>query len=754
MPTRAQLESALRNADAAGDTAAAKQLANALKGGQYSVVAAPSAAPAAEPEQQVGAEEPGLIERAIRLPETAARALVEDGGAARGAGLGARSTVEGLASLPVAVADLARAGMNELGSIYHRITGQEDFDYLPRSYQETLSSGLTDAGLPTPETGAEQLLDAATRGVAAAPTGIGVGRVLAGSASPTAAQIGGVLRSSPGAQAAAGGSAGVSSELARQADVGPEGQQIAGLVGGLAGGVAAGRIDPRAPQASLPAGSATTAPQAAGLREAAAQAETTAQQGAQRIGLDWSGLDDALKERLARNAQQALATNSDLPPEAVARASIYESLGIRPTRALITRTFEDALNEQNLLTEAEGQALRNVYVQNNQAIRQQIRDLVPGGAQAVDAPTFGQQFRQSVERGERTAQQLSNRAHNLAEAAEGGNQTTIQPVVNYLQENGPMLGSMEKTRPVVAYLRQIGAIADDNMESTPGGKGYRAMPITLKELGRMREIVNRSWRSAVNSGDEAAAAPLNDLRSIINAAEEGAGGELYKAYRTLRTAKGGAYENNPLIDKLISDQRGYRGTDLIEDSQVFDKAILGSSPEQFGRTWPRLSMEARALTRNQVARYIEDRAFSNMGTNEAGDVVASAAKVNQALQQIGPQKLETIFGPERAARLDRLNKAVREISNPPRGTVPQGAAPKLSYLYRNTLNILGLVGRIPGINVVIDVAERRASSAANNAAVQRAIVPMAPRSAQAQAQNYLDAIPPSLAAILAEQGGR
>ena len=35
MPTRERLESALRNAHGAGDTAAAKQLANALKAGQF-----------------------------------------------------------------------------------------------------------------------------------------------------------------------------------------------------------------------------------------------------------------------------------------------------------------------------------------------------------------------------------------------------------------------------------------------------------------------------------------------------------------------------------------------------------------------------------------------------------------------------------------------------------------------------------------------------------------------------------------------
>lgn len=674
--------------------------------------------------ESVGDDGPGLIEKTIRLPETAARWLVKDGGAARGTGLGARSTVEGLASLPLAVADLARAGVNELGSIYHRITGQEDFDYLPRSYQETLSSGLTDAGLPTPETGPERLLDAATRGVAAAPAGIGVGRVLAGSASPTAAQVGGVLRSSPGAQAVAGGSAGASSELARQAGVGPEGQQIAGLVGGVAGGVAAGRIDPRTPQASLPAGSATTAPQAAGLREAPSP-EVIAQQGAQRIGLDWSRLDAALRGRLERNAYQALATNSDLPPEALARASLYESLGIKPTRALITRTFEDALNEQNLLTEPEGQALRNIYIQNNQAIRSQIQQLRPGGTQPMGEQAFGERFRAPLAAGERRVQDQANAAYRAAEAAEGGNQTTVQPVINYLQENAPLMGSMEKTRPVVAYMRQIGAISDENMKDIAGGKGYQAMDISLKELAGLRDVVNRSWKSAVNSGDDAAAAPLNTIRSMINEAEQAAGGKLYQAYRLLRVAKGNRFENNPLIDKLLSDQKGYRNTPLIEDSQVFDKAVLGSSPEQLSKVWPRLLPKARDLTRAQLAKYVEDQTFGNMGMNEAGDVVASAAKLNRVLDKIGPEKLQLIYGTKKAERLANLNKSVREISNPPRGTVPQGSAPKLTYLYRNTLSILGAAGKIPGLNVIVDVAEKRAATAAARTATERAINPLA-----------------------------
>jgi hypothetical protein len=113
-----------------------------------------------------------------------------------------------------------------------------------------------------------------------------------------------------------------------------------------------------------------------------------------------------------------------------------------------------------------------------------------------------------------------------------------------------------------------------------------------------------------------------------------------------------------------------------------------------------------------------------MGTNEQGDVVASAAKLNQALNQFGPEKLRTIYGADTSRMLRRLNTAVREISSPPRGTVPQGSAPKLQFLYRNTIKLLGLASKVPGLNVVVDVAERRAADAATRAAAASAAEPL------------------------------
>lgn len=179
--------------------------------------------------------------------------------AKRGIGLGLRSTAEGLAGLPLAVADLAAYPVNAAS---RAISGN---DLIP-SYQQTFSQGLTAAGLPVPETGAERVLDAATRGVASIPSGLGAGNILAQSPNAVRAGVGNLLLASPGAQAVAAGSAGASGQLAEEAGATPNQRMMAELAGGLVGGTAASMLSPRGPatlESTLPAGSRTAGPQSA-----------------------------------------------------------------------------------------------------------------------------------------------------------------------------------------------------------------------------------------------------------------------------------------------------------------------------------------------------------------------------------------------------------------------------------------------------------------------------------------------------------
>src|SRR5690606_11726335 len=148
----------------------------------------------------------------------------------------------------------------------------------------------------------------------------------------------------------------------------------------------------------------------------------------------------------------------------------------------------------------------------------------------------------------------------------------------------------------------------------------------------------------------------------------------------------------------------------------------------FAKVWPRLTAKAKDLTRTQVARHIEEKTYSGMATNEQGDVVASAAKLTQSLKAINPQKLELIYGRDKAEALNRLSTAVREISSPPKGTAPQGSAPKLVFRMNLLMKGLGMATRIPLAGDVAKAAgaavEKGARIRANEAAANAAITPL------------------------------
>lgn len=714
MATREQLERALRNADAAGDADAARALAGELRNVMQ------SGGRAAGQDAGDFAGLPGVDEQPAPAPAAAPeRTALET--VDRYAGLVNRGIVGAPLELGAMVADAAAYPVNRIAEA---VSGRE----LIPSYQQSLDDGL-DSVFPEPETAGERVVTATAGGVSGAGTGVALARQAAQSARPVVAAVGRSLAQNPLTQLVSGGSAGTGGQVAAEVSDNPLVQLAGTVAGGFAGGAA-----------SMPRRAATpsqridpTVGDLGGARAQAEMIERSAQDAAQKIGIDWGAIDDALKASIRSNIARAQQT-SDIPPEAAARAALYESLNLTSTRGMATRQLGDARNEQILMQQPEGGALRDTYAQNNEAIRQNIRSLAPEGVAAADAPTFGQQFRAPIAEGERRAQKLTNAAYRRAEEAEGGNLTTVQPLVDHLQQNLPMLEATDAAKPVIAYLRQSGIISPQNMDAiaTPGatfpvGVGFNAANLNLRELAGLRRVVNQVWSGATKRGDDLAAHQLNQMRGFIDEAEGAAGGDLYNAYRKLRRGKAERYEDNPLIDKLISDQKGYRGTDLIEDSQVFDKAVLSSTTEQFGKVWPRLTPKAKDLTRAQVAKYIEERAFSNMGTNEGGDIVASAAKLNQAISSINPQKLDLIFGKEKSRQLNSLNTALREISNPVRGSVPSGSAPMLDHLARGIFSVLR------GVPLIGDTVVKQAgdvmTSRRNAAAVNEAL-DFIPRNAQ------------------------
>lgn len=433
------------------------------------------------------------------------------------------------------------------------------------------------------------------------------------------------------------------------------------------------------------------------------------------LGLQYRDLPAELQQRIQMEVINAQNIGSDMPVEALVRKALYESQGLKPTKAMITRSQGDALTEQNLLTEPEGLPLQNIYADNNRAVRERIRSLAPEGVQPVEGPEFGAQLRMDIRGQERAAQREVGSMYTAAKEAEGANLADVTDLANFISKNKSRLAaSGDQGKFVLAHLQEMDTVDKELATALKGGKASATVAqMPLEQLTDLRAVVNQAWRDAPDANSKSV---LDSMRQILNKAEWQAGGQQFKLAREARQAKGNKYENNPLVDQLISKKKGYNA-DLIEDSQVFDRAILGSTPEQFSKAWNAVGDDkTKDLTRAQVADWIEGQVYGGQAMNQT-DVIASSAKLSQSLKKLGPQKLRAIYGDKTASELKLLQKSLQEISNPPKGTVPQGSAPKLSFLSRQ---VMGLLSGAPVVGGFAGGAEKAMELGLKSKAAEKA----------------------------------
>lgn len=212
MATLAELERALVNADAAGDAAAARVFAAAIR------------------------------QARLGQPQTTGQQPTEapiDGGIGRQLGLTARAGAQGFAGLAGIVTDPITAGLNAV---------------LPQNMQmqpvrQAVGNLLDVAGVPKPANALERVVGQAAETVAGAGGTIGAARSLATALSGVPQTVAGMMAAQPVQQLAGAAGAGGAAQTAQEMGAGPVGQMAAGLVGGVAGSRLAA---PRGAPAAIP----------------------------------------------------------------------------------------------------------------------------------------------------------------------------------------------------------------------------------------------------------------------------------------------------------------------------------------------------------------------------------------------------------------------------------------------------------------------------------------------------------------------
>lgn len=455
-----------------------------------------------------------------------------------------------------------------------------------------------------------------------------------------------------------------------------------------------------------------------------------AQQGAAEMGFKWNELNTEIQRRMAANADEALRLGSDLTPHQLARKTMLEHQKFIPTRADVTGQSEDFSVQNSLMLHPEGEQLRLANVANNQNLERSILSLKPNGVESLPPPQYGETIRKGLGADKAVAENRTSNLYKAAAKNEGDILTNADELVAMLKQ--PASFAVTKVdSPVRQYLKLIGK--DETFFPTAKNVNAQNKPkeLTMQELATLRQIVNSKWENV----DNATQAQLNSIRGVLNNMEANPNtpAPIYNKARISRIVQGDKWEQ-PLIDKIFAQDKGYQGVNRLENQDLFKAVIKHTSKEEFSPLWARMNAQQRDLTRAQLSQEMRNEVFSNMGLN-AGEVrleQGSPAKLIRFIDGVGYDKLTTIYGKETADKVMLLQRTWKELSSSPQGTKSFGSAPENTRMARMIIDLLGNQGRkIPlvggligkGANAANKMAEQQAEAANRALNTNRAIDP-------------------------------
>lgn len=363
MATPEQLERALRNADAAGDTEAAKVLA-----GEITKLRSQTYMP--KPDSAGERFARGMAEPLVGAGQLMARPLAVAGQAVNAVSPGSGDYLE---SLPAAADQQA-------------------------AHLDTQAAAGAPEGMDWARLGGNAM--------ALAPTALAGG---------VPATMGGIAR----AGAVMGGVGGATAPVA---DAERFGTTKAGqAAGGVVLGAVASPILAKAVSALGQAGGQMVSAirQRFGAQPSAQQVQITIQQTLQQAGIDYSRLPQEFIDDVTIQVQRATAGGGSMDAQAVTNRAAFEQLGMRPTQGQVSRDPTQWGQEQFLRQTSGGAPLAQQYTEVVGGLNSKLGQMQGQVAPALDTPAAGARVMQPLEQAAERGQRLVGSLYDIATAMPG-----------------------------------------------------------------------------------------------------------------------------------------------------------------------------------------------------------------------------------------------------------------------------------------------------------------------------------------------
>jgi len=480
----------------------------------------------------------------------------------------------------------------------------------------------------------------------------------------------------------------------------PETRGAVGSVGGAAvrGGVrvvgAPGRLLGRN-NTSVPVGAAVPA-------AAPVNPQLAAQQWVSKnTNLTWDEIPERLRTVLTNVAQDATQLGK-LDPKSLERQATLERVGVtKATKGQLTRDPLQQRTEQLAKATTAGDPLLQLDYENNRILTDNVRALAKG-AQAKGGVQVGTSVQGALRARLAKVKKEVSRLYKVAEdAGELQGPVNVQPLYNFL-ENHPAPKS-------VAWLKDaLDSIKAQNTMKVGGIETTETRPVTLYQL---EEAVRKEAVDQTFSPEASVRRRAGEVLGIIDQITEGAGGQAYTAARAARKAQGAEFERQAAVAQLV-ENRGLTTDRAVKLEDTWRRSVLTGGIEDLKNVYTSLvkggtaGRQAWRDLRGATADYILNKAtgsgkgvdVTELGLkNRPGDVNLNWGGLKQAVLDIGPDKLEFLFGKVGAKRLNEIVQAA-EILKTEAPTGVKGS-PTLDKL----LTLLDKFGAVGGKYVGTDV---------------------------------------------------
>lgn len=383
-------------------------------------------------------------------------------------------------------------------------------------------------------------------------------------------------------------------------------------------------------------------------------------------GIDWSTLPTQVRDGVRALADDAAKGGTPITPAELARVVRAQNLPggeARLTKGQMTQDRQQLREEFNLRSTKSGQTLDQQLIEQDKVLGESLDVLkLKSGA--------GTNAQRPAETGEKLTAPLvkqlnaaQGKVTSLYEKADKAGETlqavNPQPLIDWLSENFAALHSAPAMKSLAAQLKKTGlvTVSEDGVASA-------GREPTVRELESLRQAMVK-WGKA----DDASGHWMGEGKKVIDAITEGKGGELYKEARQARIALRDQFEDPGVIHSLVGQTRtGERITDF---DKVFQKTVLGGSRDDLNVLKKQLLTghgENEELGKAGVQAFRDLRGatldYLKLGAlNNAKDEF-SYAGFKRAVDSLGPEKLEVIFGKNTANQIISVLESTKDMKAP------------------------------------------------------------------------------------------